>query len=159
MRTSRRYFIGVRQSTFAVTRRSYTRAITEPQENSHSKRCYKNVTRITFAAAVWRGHCGDCALRDRRPTVHGAAGVRVEDIGRADDRGQEPLELYAERAPRAHGQRPHRNGVHAIPGRRQGELHRSGHVRDNPVEAQHGLYGDFREICRDHVPHAVRRPI
>lgn len=64
----------------------------------------------------------------RRP----GGGGNGENIGHRDGAVQEPLELHELGAPGADGRRAQRDRVHAVPGRRPGKLHGSGHVRRLP---------------------------
>jgi len=100
--------------------------------------------------------------------VDPATGRRHEGIGRRNDRGQEPLELYARRAPGAHRRRAHGHRVHAVPRRRPRQLHGGGHIRGVPHEAGRGPCRGAGEVRRAIVhtaadrhrqPVAVRRHI
>lgn len=84
-------------------------------------------------------------------------GGRREDIGRGIDRGQESLELHAGRAPRVDGQRARRHRVHAVRGRRPGQLHRSGLVQRVPDKARHGFVDDNRTVHQRHFSDTAQR--
>jgi len=114
------------------------------------------------------GRRGLLFIAGGRPVDDAAAGGRHEGVGRGNDSGQEPLELYAGRAPGAHRRRAHGHRVHAVPGRRPGQLHGGGHVRGVPHEAGRGHVrgdGQVRRAVvhtaadRHHQPVAVRRHI
>jgi len=89
--------------------------------------------------------------------VGAAAGRRHERVGRGNDRGQEPLELHAGRAQIAHGRRARGHRVHAVPGRRAGQLHGGGHVRGVPHEAGRGPGRGAGEVRRAVVYTAADR--
>lgn len=81
-----------------------------------------------------------------------AGGGQREDFGCGDGAGPESLELHERRAPVADGRRSPRDRVHAISGRRPGQLHGGGHVvRRFPVDFR-------RRHCRavDRARPAVR---